>query len=209
MDGLASTLMVLDYAAVAVFGATGALSAARHKHDIVTFGFFAAVTGVGGGTLRDLLIGAPVFWVPRPEYLVACLAAAVAIWVFGWGRRGERLLLWLDAVGAAAYAVVGALKAYSLGVPPLSAIVMGVLTAVFGGVLRDVLAGEPSVLLRRELTVTPALVGASLFIALVVLGVGVAVAGATGFAAAFLLRAGAIVFGWSLPGFPGRAPPEP
>ena len=76
MDALAGRARVLDYAAVAVFGATGALAAARRKHDIVTFGFFAAITGVGGGTLRDLLIGAPVFWVARPAYLVVCLAAA-------------------------------------------------------------------------------------------------------------------------------------
>src|SRR3982750_823673 len=105
MEAIASTLVWLDYAAVAVFGASGALAAARQKHDIITFGFFAAVTGVGGGTLRDLLIGAPVFWVARPAYVAVCLAAAAAIWVLGWGRRGERMLIWLDAVGMAAYAV--------------------------------------------------------------------------------------------------------
>src|SRR5579884_3475019 len=116
-QALAGALTLLDYAAVAVFGATGALAAARRKHDIVTFGFFAAVTGVGGGTLRDLLIGAPVFWIARPLYPAAALAAALAVWVFGWGRRGERVLVWLDALGMAAYAVVGALKALSLGVP--------------------------------------------------------------------------------------------
>src|SRR6185437_11145024 len=157
MDRLTATLTALDYAAVAVFGATGALAAARRKHDIVTFGFFAAVTGVGGGTLRDLLIGAPVFWVGRPAYLVVAAGAALAIWLFGWGRRGERILTWLDALGMAAYAVVGALKALSLGAPPLSAVVMGVLTSTFGGIIRDVLAEEPSVLLRRELYVTAAL----------------------------------------------------
>lgn len=204
MEGLALALSVLDYAAVGVFAATGALAAARRKHDIVTFGFFAAVTGVGGGTLRDLLIAAPVFWVHRPAYLVVCLAAAVAIWVFGWGRRGERLLLWLDALGLAAYAVVGALKAYALGLPPLTCVVTGVLTANFGGVLRDVLAHEPSVLLRRELYVTPAIVGASVFVVASELGLTAIPAGLAGFAAAFLLRAGAIAFGWRLPAFPGR-----
>lgn len=208
MDGLATTLTVLDYAAVAVFGASGALAAARAKHDIITFGFFAAVTGVGGGTLRDLLIDAPVFWVLRPEYVVVCLAAAVAIWVFGWGQGRERLLLWLDAVGMAAYAVVGALKATSLGVAPLAAVVMGVLTATFGGVIRDVLAHEPSVLLRRELYVTPALLGAGAFVGLDAFGVPLLIAGSVGFVAAFLVRAGAILFGWQMPGFPGRAPPE-
>jgi uncharacterized membrane protein YeiH len=208
MAELSAFLSSLDYAAVAVFGASGALAAARRKHDIVTFGFFAAVTGVGGGTLRDLLIGAPVFWVGRPAYLVVCLAAATAVWVFGWGRGRERVLVWLDALGMAAYAVVGALKASSLGAPPLSAVVMGVLTSAFGGIIRDVLAEEPSVLLRRELYVTAALAGAAAFVGLRLAGVGVWPAGATGFALAFAVRAGAILFGWSLPGFPGRAPPE-
>ncbi|WP_293901771.1 trimeric intracellular cation channel family protein [Phenylobacterium sp.] len=205
MAALASTLTVLDYAAVAVFGASGALAAARRHHDIITFGFFAAVTGVGGGTLRDLLIGAPVFWVARPDYIAVCLVGALAIWVFGWGQGRERLLLWLDAVGMAAYAVVGALKAVSLGVPPLSAVIMGVLTATFGGVIRDVLAHEPSVLLRRELYVTPALAGAAVFVGLDAMDVSTIVAGAMGFVTAFTIRAGALLFGWRMPGFPGRA----
>lgn len=207
MDRLSATLTVLDYAAVAVFGASGALAAARRKHDIVTFTFFAAVTGVGGGTLRDLLIHAPVFWVARPAYIIVSLAAAVAIWIFGWGQGRERLLTWLDAVGMAAYAIVGALKASSLGAPPVSAVVMGVLTATFGGIIRDVLAEEPSVLLKRELYVSAALVGASAFVLLQSLGLAAIPAGLTGFALAFAVRAGAILFHWTLPGFPGRAPP--
>jgi uncharacterized membrane protein YeiH len=206
MQPLTAALTGLDYAAVFVFGATGALAAARRKHDIVTFGFFAAVTGVGGGTLRDLLIGAPVFWVGRPEYLYACLAAALGVWLFGWGRRGERMLLWLDALGMAAYAVVGAMKTVALGLPPFAAVVMGVLTATFGGVLRDVLAHEPSVLLRRELYVTPALAGAAAFVGLEALGLRPVLAGGAGFAIAFAVRTGAILFGWQMPAFPGRAP---
>lgn len=206
MNGLATALTALDYAAVAVFGATGALAAARRKHDIITFGFFAAITGVGGGTLRDLLIGAPVFWVARPEYVAVCLIAAIGVWIFGWGQGRERTLLWLDAVGMAAYAVVGALKATSLGVPLVSAVVMGVLTSTFGGVIRDVLAHQPSILLRRELYVTPALIGAAVFVGLNALGVPTMIAGLMGFIAAFTVRAGAILFGWQLPGFPGRAP---
>jgi len=206
MDALGQALSILDYAAVGVFGATGALAAARRKHDIVTFGFFAAVTGVGGGTLRDLLIGAPVFWVGRPAYLAVTLGAALAVWVFGWGRRGERILTWFDAVGMAAYAVVGTLKATSLGVPPLSAVVMGVLTSCFGGIIRDVLAEEPSVLLRRELYITAALVGAAAFVGLRALGVEILPASLGGFALAFGVRAGAIVFRWQMPAFPGRTP---
>jgi len=204
MDGFVLGLTGLDYAAVAVFGATGALAAARRNHDIVTFGFFAAVTGVGGGTLRDLLIGAPVFWVERPGYVLACLAAALGVWLFGFGRWRELILLWLDALGLAAYAVVGAAKAASLGAPPLAAVVMGVLTATFGGIVRDVLAGEPSVLLRREVYVSAALLGAGVFVGLDAAGVGRPAAGGVGFAVALAVRGCAIVWRWSLPGFPDR-----
>ena len=208
MDPIQTTMIALDYAAVFVFGASGALAAARRKHDIVTFGFFAAVTGVGGGTFRDLLLDAPVFWVGRPDYLVACLAAATTVWLFGWGRFRERLMLWVDALGMAAYSVVGAAKALALGAPPLPAVVMGVLTASFGGIVRDILANEPSVLLRREIYVTAALLGSAVFVVSHLIGLGALPAGLLGFLAAFLLRAGAMVFHWSLPGFPGRTPPE-
>lgn len=208
MDALAAAFTWLDYAAVAVFGATGALAAARRKHDIVTFGFFAAVTGVGGGTLRDLLIDAPVFWVSRPDYIIVCLAAALAVWIFGGGPSRMRVLLWLDALGLAAYCVVGAAKAGTLGVPPFSCVVMGTLTACFGGVLRDVLAHEPSILLRREIYVTCALVGSAAYVIADSLGAPGLWSGLIGFSAAFAIRAGAILFGWSMPGFPGRGRQE-
>ena len=193
----------LDYAAVAVFAATGALAAARRKQDIITFGFFAAITGVGGGTLRDLLIGAPVFWVQKPGYIVVCLIAAVIVWSLG--KRGWRFraLLWLDALGLAGYAVVGTAKALNLGVPPFSAMIMGVLTTAFGGIIRDVLAGEPNLLVRREIYITAALLGAATFVVLKLLGLDFWPAAFLAFAAAFTLRACAIVFKLSLPGFPG------
>jgi uncharacterized membrane protein YeiH len=191
----------LDYAAVAVFAMTGALAAARKKHDIVTFGFFAAITGVGGGTMRDLLIGAPVFWVQRPGYVMACLAAAVGVWFFA--KRGSRFraLLWLDAVGIAGYAVVGTAKAMGLGVHPFTAVIMGVLTACFGGIIRDVLAGEPNLLLSREIYITAALLGAGVFAGLKLMGADFWLAAIIGFFAAFTLRACAIRYNLRLPGF--------
>jgi len=202
---------LFDYLGVLIFAATGALAAARKGYDIVTFIFFAAVTGIGGGTLRDLLIGAPVFWVRDSGYFAASIVAAGAVWIFGHRRGLFAALLWLDALGLAAYAVIGAAKAAAFGVAPLVCIVMGALTATFGGVLRDVLAGEPSVLLRREITFTAALLAAGLFIALVWFGAEPWAAAAAGFVAGFLLRAGALRYGWSLPGFSRgeRAEPPP
>jgi len=207
-DGLR---MVLDYAGVAVFAATGALAAARRGFDIVTFAFFAAVTGIGGGTLRDLLIGAPVFWVANPGYLGVCIAAAGAVWAIGDRLQRFRTLLWLDALGLAAYCVVGASKAADWGAPPLVAVVMGVLSASFGGVVRDVLAGEPSALHRKEIYITAAVAGSGVFVLLRLFDLPEPVAGAAGMAAALALRAGALTRGWSLPGFgqKDQAPPAP
>ena len=191
----------LDMAGVAVFAISGALAAARAKQTIVTFAFFAAITGIGGGTLRDLLIGAPVFWVGRSDYLGVCLIAAGAVWVLRADRWQLPALLWFDAVGMAAYAVIGAAKAGSYGLPPLPCIVMGVLTASFGGIIRDVLAGVPSILLRREIYVSAAALGAATYVLLVELGMGPLPAGLIGAAAGFTLRALAIGRGLALPGY--------
>lgn len=196
-------IMSLDYAGVAVFAATGALAAARRKHDLVTFAFFGAITGIGGGTLRDLLIGAPVFWVRDAGYVAVCIVASCAVWVLGYRPWRSQLLLWLDAVGLAAYGVIGAAKAAAWGVPPLVCVVMGALTACFGGIVRDVLAGEPSILLRREITVSAALLASAVFVLTRWLGFEPFAAALVGFACGFALRAGALLRGWSLPAFPG------
>lgn len=200
-DSLPVLPPALDYAGVAVFALTGALAAARDRQDIITFWFFAVVTGVGGGTLRDLLIGAPVFWIGDPAYLGIGLAAAIIVWFAGPHMARLKTLIWLDAVGLAAYAVIGAAKALTLGVDPFVSIGMGVLTATFGGVIRDVLAVQPSVLLKREITISAALLAAGGFVALSHAGVPAIWAGAMGALAGFGFRAGAIHYGWALPAF--------
>ncbi len=197
-------LFTLDYLGVGVFAVTGALAAARSRHDLVTFTAFAIVTGVGGGTLRDLLIGAPVFWVHASGYIYVCLAAAGAVWLLGGQHWRSDVLIWLDALGLAAYAVFGAAKALAMGVPPPVAVVMGTLTATFGGILRDLFAGEPSVLLRREIYITAAVLAATVFVAADSLGADPVLAGLIAFFAGFVLRAGAIARGWTLPGYGRR-----
>jgi uncharacterized membrane protein YeiH len=194
----------LDYVGVALFAVSGALAAARRRHDVITFIVFAVITGMGGGTLRDLLIGAPVFWVRSGTYLWVCLGAAVAVWVLGMRPWRHAALVWFDAVGLAAYAVIGAAKAMSFGAAPGAAVAMGVISATFGGILRDVFAAEPSVLLRREIYLTAALLAASVHVVLRLLGIEAALAAGAAFACGFGLRAGALAWGWTLPGFESR-----
>ena len=197
-------LQAFDYVGVAVFAISGALAAARQKHDVITFAVFSVITGMGGGTLRDLLIGAPVFWIHSGIYLAVCLAAAIAVWIVGERPWRYAALNWFDAIGLAAYAAIGAAKALSYDVAPFVAVAMGVMTATFGGILRDVFAGEPSVLLRREIYVTAALLSASLYVGLRWLGIEPSIAAAAAFLGGFGLRAGAIAFRWTLPGFEAR-----
>lgn len=201
--------VLLDYLGVAVFAATGALAAARGRHDIIAFVFFAAITGVGGGTLRDVVLDLPVFWVGDQGYLLVCAAVAGLVWIAGpVGPVREKLLLWADAVGLSAYAVLGAHKALEAGAPVVVATVMGVFTAVFGGIVRDLVAGQPTILLRREIYVTSALVAAGVFVLLTELDLATLVAALIAFAAGFGLRAGALLFGWTLPGW-GQGGEEP
>ncbi len=202
-DELLAALAWLDFAGVALFAITGALVAARARQDIITCGFFAALTGIGGGTVRDLLIDAPVFWLEKSGYVEVCLAAAVAVWLLKTEHWPERVLLWLDALGLSAYCALGTVKALTFGVEPVAAMVMGVLTATFGGMLRDVLAARPSVLLGREIYITAAVAGAGLTVALALGGFSNWTAGIAGACLAFAVRAGAIARGWTLPGHRG------
>jgi uncharacterized membrane protein YeiH len=194
----------LDLAGLAVFAASGALAAAARGQTFVTLAFFALITGVGGGTVRDLLIGAPVFWVHDPRAAAVCLGVAVLIWVTPERWWSGAALDWFDALGLAAYAVFGAAKALSYDVPPVPASVMGVVTACVGGIIRDVLAGEPSILMRPELYVTAAALAAGLYVVLERLGVAPPMAAGTAAGAGFMLRAAAIRWGLKLPAYRGR-----
>ncbi|MET3793549.1 trimeric intracellular cation channel family protein [Aquamicrobium terrae] len=203
---------ILDYAGVAVFAATGALAASRKQVDIIGFLFLAGVTGIGGGTFRDLILNTPVFWIGNHDYVLVC--AASAILVFFTAHRVEsryKLLLWLDAVGLAAFAVMGAVKGLAITGSPVVAIIMGMLTATFGGILRDLLAGEPSVLLRPEVYVTAALAGAGVYTICDLAGLAPIVSQLGGFVVALAVRGGALRFGWRIPVYksrPGRRPED-
>jgi len=185
-------LQALNVAGLAVFAASGALAAARKRLDFVGACFFALITATGGGSLRDVLIGAPVFWMQDAMPVILCLLVAIAAWAIPLRWWPERALEWLDAAGLAAYAVYGAGKALRYGVPPVPAVAAGVITACVGGIIRDITAGTPSILMRHELYVTAALAAAALFVALVWAGVGAPWPGLLGAGLGFALRGAAI-----------------
>ncbi|SDF19365.1 trimeric intracellular cation channel family protein [Limimaricola pyoseonensis] len=208
---LAPLVAALDIAAALSFAVTGALVASRKELDILGFVWLAVITGVGGGTLRDLLLGLPVFWVEDPTPVLVCLGTALAMH-FGAHlmEYRYRYILWFDAFGMALVSVVGTLKALDAGAAMPVAIAMGVITANVGGIIRDTLGQEPSVILRREVYVAASMLGAATCAAVDAFGLPREAAALAGFAAAFALRILALWRGWSLPAYrsrPGRANP--
>lgn len=213
VDAIATLITVLDLLGVAVFAVTGALVASRKQMDIVGFALLATVTGIGGGTLRDLVLGlTPVFWVQRPVYVALCIGVAGLVFFTAHIPESRyRLLLWLDAIGLSVFCVVGADKALAAGAGPFIAIVMGVITGTMGGIIRDVLGGEIPVILRKEVYVTAALAGAASFVGGAMAGLSLSAAALAGFAICLVIRGLALWRGWSLPVYrprAGRTPDE-
>jgi uncharacterized membrane protein YeiH len=192
---------VLDLAGTAVFALTGALLAARLRQTFVTMSFFALVTGVGGGSLRDMLLGAPAFWLHNPWVSPVIFATALIAWFTPRGWWENELLEWADAAGLAAFAVLGTAKALAYGVAPIPAAVLGVVTGCAGGVARDVIAGVPSIIMRPELYVTAAAFAALLTMAGSLAGLSDAVTWPIAWASGFVLRGAAIRFRLALPAY--------
>jgi uncharacterized membrane protein YeiH len=191
----------LDLGGTAVFALTGALLAARLRQTFVTLCFFALITGVGGGSVRDVLIGAPAFWVRDPLVPAVVLLVALVAWYTPRKWWEGQLLEWADAVGLAAFAVLGTAKALAFGVAPLSAAILGVVTGCAGGIIRDVVAGVPSILMRPELYVTAAALSAALYAGGSLLGVAQAPLGVAAALAGFALRGAALHWRIELPAY--------
>ena len=194
-------LVLLDYAAVLIFALTGALVASRAQLDIVGFAFLACLTGVGGGTVRDVLLDRPVFWIADPTYLAVGCGAAVAVFFTAHRLESRYVALrWLDAGALAVAVAAGAGIAAREGAPLPIVVVMGMITGCMGGLARDVVANEvPLVLRQGELYVTCAFAGATALALLSLLGVSEAPAVLSCAALTAALRAGSIRFGWALP----------
>jgi uncharacterized membrane protein YeiH len=159
-------LHVLDLVGIFVFGITGALVGVRKKLDVFGIQVLALVTGLGGGFIRDVLIGAtPPAALEDWRYLVVPVAAGLLTFFLhpGIGRL-ERLVNVFDAAGLALFCVIGALKAIDYGLSPLSAALLGTISGIGGGVIRDILSGRVPVVLRSEIYATPAFLGAGIVV---------------------------------------------
>jgi uncharacterized membrane protein YeiH len=151
----------------------------------------------------------PIFWIEQPAYLVACVVVATATFFFAHILHHRyRSLLWLDAVGLALFAVTGAGNALTHGAHPIIAVAMGVASATFGGIIRDILGGESPVILRQEIYITAALVGALVYVLLTMVGFGPDVTIFAGFMAGFCLRAMGLYWRLSLPRYRARGGPD-
>ncbi len=195
----------LDIVGVAVFAATGALAASRKQMDIIGFGLLATLTGLGGGTVRDLILDRPVFWLRDQTYLAICLGVAgLCFFAAHLIQRRYKLLLWLDAIGLAAYGVLGAHIAFTAGAGVVVAMALGVVTATFGGLMRDVVSQQTPLILKQELYATAAVCSAATYLAALLLHGSPSLGAALAIAAGFGLRAAAIRYGLSLPRYRPR-----
>ncbi|WP_255448379.1 trimeric intracellular cation channel family protein [Telmatospirillum sp. J64-1] len=210
MDDFDLFFLALDYVGVAVFAVSGGLVAARKRMDLVGFAVLGCAAGIGGGTLRDLVLGVrPVFWVFEPAYILICVAASCA--TFFWASHiasRMKALLWADAIGLGVFTVIGCEKAMALGAPPVIAVVTGIMTASFGGLIRDIMAREVPLIFRREIYATAALSGALVYVLLHEYHLPKPSIVGSAFLTTFLVRALAITRGLALPVFKPHNQPK-
>ncbi|MFC5356227.1 trimeric intracellular cation channel family protein [Azospirillum himalayense] len=198
-------LLAMDLTGIFIFGLTGGTLAVRHRLDIFGVMVLALVTALAGGVLRDLLIGAiPPATMQDERYLITALASGLFAFFFHpLINRLVKPVMVLDAAGLGIFAVAGCGKALAYGLGPLPAVLLGVLTACGGGLVRDVLVAEVPRVLREEIYAVAALLGAAIVIAGAMLDLPKAPIAIAGAAAAFLLRVVSVLRGWSAPRAPG------
>lgn len=161
---LSSSMLTIMYVGDVVFAISGALTAGRYRMDIVGFVLIGTITGIGGGTIRDLLLGRTVWWTQSPEELLLCVAASIFTFFCLPGTLARKKWLnWSDALGLASFAVVGCHIALSRDAPFAVAVFMGTVTATGGGVIRDILTNTQPMILRGQLYATAALAGAFVY----------------------------------------------
>ena len=202
-----NSLLVFEVLGTAAFAVSGALAASRKNMDVFGFCVLALIPAVGGGTLRDLILDrSPIFWVESPWYVGIAVAASLAVFFRTFKPGGRmRLLIWADAIGLALFAVLGTEISLAAGAGPVVAVMLGVMTGVAGGMIRDVICNEIPLVLKGEIYATAAFVAGAVFVLCDMAGLdrdpGLVIAVIAGFA----IRAAGILFNWSLPRFNERS----
>lgn len=199
----------LDFASVFVFALTGALVASRAQLDIIGFLFMATLTAIGGGTIRDVILGRDqVFWVANPAYVgVACVAAILVFFTAHLIESRYSAIRWLDAIALAIAVSAGTAVARGMDASWPIILIMGVTTGCLGGLMRDVVCNEvPFVLKQGELYVTAALAGSAAGVVTLELTGSTLLTAAACTAVTFALRSGSMLFGWQIPVYKGRPP---
>lgn len=195
-------LQLFDFIGVGVFAVSGALAAGRKSLDLLGVVVIAMVTAIGGGTIRDVLLDRGVFWMAEPPYLYVILAAALL--TIGYTRRfapPERALAIADALGLALFTISGAQIAEQAGHPGAVVVIMGAITGVAGGMIRDILTAEIPLILRRgQIYATAAIAGAVVYLGLQEV-IGTDVAAVLGMSIVATLRIAAIIWNLALPVF--------
>ncbi|GAA6139333.1 trimeric intracellular cation channel family protein [Arenicella sp. 4NH20-0111] len=193
-----SFITLADYIGVFVFAVSGGLVAIRHNMDLFGILVVGLLPAIGGGTLRDVLLDVPVFWLADPWVVCVALAGGVGAIIYkSWTR--VKLFVWVDALGLALFAMLGTYKAYSLDAGFMTSVMMGTITATAGGLIRDVVCGGPPILLKEDIYATAALFGSSLGCWALFSGVSTPISLLLGFIAVFTIRAMAIKYELSLP----------
>jgi uncharacterized membrane protein YeiH len=195
VEPLSTSILVIMYFGDVVFAISGALTAARYRMDILGYVVIGTVTGIGGGTTRDLLLGRAVWWTQDPLELILCIAGSLLTYLFVKSDITRRKgMIWSDALGLSVFGILGCHIALDAGAPFFIAVVMGMVTATGGGVIRDVITNTQPMILSGQVYATVALLGSLSYATMRYLGVNEIVAELVACTAAFALRASAIVF---------------
>ena len=195
-------IYILDLIGTVVFAITGALAAREHKMDVLGMFILAFVTGVGGGTLRDMMIGStPDFWMKNPFYILMIVLGVVLPIVFKKMSEWKKSILFFDAIGLGVFTVIGVEKGIDFGLHPVIAVALGAVTGCFGGLIRDILRNQIPAVLHKEIYATASLTGGIMFFVLNYLGFhNDLVAVLTAFIV-FIIRVLALKYRWELPKF--------
>ena len=188
-----TALQIADALGIFVFALSGGLAASRRGLDFFGILVVSLLPAIGGGTLRDLLLDRPVFWLEHSNTILIALGGGVLSAILGERIARFKTLIWFDAMGLALFSVIGAQAAHALGHGPIVVVMMGTITASFGGLLRDVVCNEVPLILREDIYATAALIGAMVFWAAIWFELDVPSAMVLGGAVAFGIRAGVII----------------